>query len=385
MNNHNEILLSVVIPTKNRTATLIPLLESLKKWQYQSFEVIIQDNSDEKELSILQVIGNDNRFNYFYTSEVLSAIQNCDAAVAAAVGDYVCFLGDDDCIIEPIFDIIHYMNTNGIESASFNRALYFWPGFLLSSFKNKFEASLIVPSYSKKIETVCVEKELQNVFDIGAQAFLKLPRLYHGLVKRDILHSVRAKTGSFFPGSVPDMSNSIAITTIIKTHIYVNAPYIITGSSPKSMSAVGAQKKHHGEISKEQSLPSDALKTWHSKIPKFWSAPTIWADSAHSAVIRMEREDLLQYFNYPYFLIFTKVFLPNQYHSEINEYLKKYPTPLFKKISYNIAFFMQRLEKLLLNLRLLIFPNTGSKWLTNKYSNIKNTDDMAHLLVKLIK
>lgn len=45
--NNMGYLLSVVIPTKNRYETLIPLIRVLAKWDDADLEIVIEDNSDD--------------------------------------------------------------------------------------------------------------------------------------------------------------------------------------------------------------------------------------------------------------------------------------------------------------------------------------------------
>jgi hypothetical protein len=376
-------LLSIVVPTKNRYETLIPLVSSIKKWKADNFELIIQDNSDTQSDSLVNFIANDKRINYVHISKSLSAIENCDSAVKRAVGRYVCFLGDDDGIVESIMQIIPTLEEHNIESVSFKRGVYFWPKFQMNLYGEKFGATLFLPRFSGKYEKIDVLKELNMVLNIGSQEFRRLPRLYHGLVRRDVLERVLKTTGSFFPGSVPDMSNSIALSSIITNHIVIDTPFTITGSSPKSMSAKGAKKEHHGSIQGEKTLPADALQNWNEKIPKYWSAPTIWADSAHSSLRRMQHTELLNSFNYTYMYKFCDMHLPNQYKTETNRCRKLYSDKSsVREVIYGIQMIKNRGVSLLRNVLLLFFPKFNF-W-GSLHQNMQNIEDVNMLTDKLI-
>jgi cellulose synthase/poly-beta-1,6-N-acetylglucosamine synthase-like glycosyltransferase len=61
-----EVLLSIVVPTKNRPETLSVLIETVLSWDVSDIELVVEDNSDcNREL--LERIGvwvDDDRLRY---------------------------------------------------------------------------------------------------------------------------------------------------------------------------------------------------------------------------------------------------------------------------------------------------------------------------------
>ncbi len=87
-------LVSVVVPTANRSAMLAHCLESLTAQDYPSFEVVVVDNG-----SVASPVPPDPRIRYLrQPRRDANAARN--AGVQAARGDPVCFV-DDDVVAPP--------------------------------------------------------------------------------------------------------------------------------------------------------------------------------------------------------------------------------------------------------------------------------------------
>lgn len=91
----NIPLLSIVIATKNRQKYALSAVESILSIEDGRIEVIIQDNSDDENLStMLQQYKSDPRLVYRYTPPPFSSIDNFNAAVELSSGEYICLIGD---------------------------------------------------------------------------------------------------------------------------------------------------------------------------------------------------------------------------------------------------------------------------------------------------
>jgi glycosyltransferase involved in cell wall biosynthesis len=128
-------LFSILIATKNRIPFCISAIKLILNSTETDFELVVQDNSDTKELSnyIADNIS-DRRLIYNYTPPPFSSIDNFNAVLEAATGEFVCLIGDDDGINPDIFKMVRWANVNGLTAIvpSFN-SVYHWPdsGILL--------------------------------------------------------------------------------------------------------------------------------------------------------------------------------------------------------------------------------------------------------------
>lgn len=319
-------ILSIVIPTYNRYDTLIPVLNTFLQWESNDFEVIIQDNTEINNdiLQYLETIEVKQVFKYFHTSRRLSAIENCDLAVSHANGEYVCFIGDDDCVIPSIIKLCYWLRDNNYDSLCCNVPLYTWANMEHAvSINNAYNGKLILSNYTSKLEIVDPQFELLKLVKSGGQSLFKVPRLYQGIVSKQALDKLKDKVQTYFPGPVPDMSNAVALSSIITKHCYIDLPFIIAGHSKKSMSGKNSTRMHQGEITSEKSLGNDTADRWSKKIPFFWSAPTIWSEAALKALQALDLKYELSQFNYSFVYANCFVYCDAKYFKFIFESIKK--------------------------------------------------------------
>ena len=284
-----DTILSIVIPTRNRYSTLIPVVEGIQTWDSDEFEIVIQDNSDDNSLIEQSIINwsKDPRISYYYEINRLSAPENCDLGIKNARGEYICFIGDDDGLSQESLNLTKWMRKENIDSAHTVFSSYAWPDLKVKHYGFALSGYLNIPKFDYSIKLVSPFEELNSLLSNGALQITSLPRVYHGFVRKNCLEKLFDKTGTYFPGPVPDMSNAVGLVVCVERHIEISYPFIICGSSGHSMAGKGAQKQHHGEIKNEKSLPVDAEKNWSNVLPKYWSAQTIWAEGALKALDNM--------------------------------------------------------------------------------------------------
>jgi glycosyltransferase involved in cell wall biosynthesis len=98
---NNNILVSIIITTYNRSYHLIKILECLKKnyFNFKQFEIIICDSysKDSTEIKVSNFIANHNylRINYLKIHKNLNSVKR-NFGFSKACGKFVIFL-DDDC------------------------------------------------------------------------------------------------------------------------------------------------------------------------------------------------------------------------------------------------------------------------------------------------
>lgn len=291
-------LLSIAVPTKNRYEYLKWLIELFVSIATEEMELVIQDNSDSLS-DIREFIDkkNDKRIRYFFVPGYLSVVDNCDRAIENSRGEFISMIGDDDGFHRDIINCAKYMKAHSIDSIIGRRAYYNWPG--TSGVIFDYSAKLRLPKYSGKLKKIDSKKNLQKMLKTSNFEYLdKLPAVYNGIVSRACLEKIKQQTGSYFPGPSPDMANSVALSLIDINHYTYDFPFSIAGKCATSAGGRGAKHQHLSKIEDASHLPSNTSERWHSKIPKYWSAPTIYAQSAVDACKRMNHDDLANKFNF---------------------------------------------------------------------------------------
>lgn len=96
----NGILVSVVIPTHNRTIELYRAINSVCNQSYKNIEIIVvNDNFENKQLQkqiYLKLKDRDSRIIVINNKKQLGAALSRNAGIKKASGKYIAFLDDDD-------------------------------------------------------------------------------------------------------------------------------------------------------------------------------------------------------------------------------------------------------------------------------------------------
>ena len=304
-------LLSIIIPTKNRYSTLLPLLDYLVQLPGKDYEIVVQDNSDDNKKMLKYLEGITNaRIAYFHTTEDLSQTGNSDLAVQMTNGQYICFIGDDDGVMPYIVNLVAWMKNNNIEAIRGYKPFYIWPGLPVSILDPKMTTGILkFHKFNYKITKYDTKKGLNNLLKKGGTDISLLPCLYHGIVSRKVLDRVFKQTNSYFPGPSPDMANATALAMELKEFIYLDFPVVISGRSVNSIAGKGVLHNHVSKIENVQHLPKNTINNWEKKIPKYWTGETIWAESAIKCIKRYNAIELINEFNFNY--LYAKILVFN--------------------------------------------------------------------------
>jgi hypothetical protein len=277
-------LLSIIIPTKNRYNTLLPVLQALLNHiQGDDYEIVVQDNSTVDVKSGQQAIKNvgNDKVKYFFSEETLSVTDNTNLAISNSIGDYLTFIGDDDLVSPYILEVVQIMVEKEIECLISSRGNYYWPDVVMAKeYAYHYPASLFCPRQpSFDVEMKHCDEEMDKVLHDGGVNTLMLPTLYHGIVKRNVMDAGFERFGTYVPGASPDISLSTALCCVMSTYGYMNYPVTITGASKNSAAGMGARRAHVARIEEVPWLPKQLVSTWDSRIPRIWTGTTIYAQS----------------------------------------------------------------------------------------------------------
>src|SRR6185503_16067706 len=292
-------LLTVVIATKDRDKFCIEAIKSILNISADLIQIAIADNSKSEEIKVYVESNPSDYISYYYDNSEISAIENFNRAMDLAVGEYVCMIGDDDTVLPNILNIVHWARVNKIDSiCSTNTIAYYWPG----ASELGPTGMLDVPIFEPKIYGVDVEKELKKLIKSGIVNYLlyPLPKIYHGIVKRQLLLEIKARTGNYFGGLSPDIYSTITISCIVGNHFATTVPFSIAGACPKSSTVESIAGKHCGSLKDMPHLRNRGAYMWEEQIPEYYSVPTLWAESSLKAIKDLGKGDLHKQFNiYP--------------------------------------------------------------------------------------
>ena len=381
------VSLSIAIPTKDRYDTLFPVLRALLKYIVgMDYEIIVQDNTLINDIALEKIQEiNDEKINYYHSSDSLSVSENSDLAISHCTGKYLTFIGDDDLISPYILEIIKKVDTESLDCLIYEKGNYFWDFLKMDKeYAFHYPASL---SYSKElsveIKKLSVKKELQFTLDAGGDSNYHLPSLYHGIVKKEVMKKVKEKFGSFVPGSCPDIAISTALSCVVQEYGFMCYPVTIAGASNKSAAGMGVRNAHIARIEDVPWLPKDIINKWNPKIPRIWTGMTIYAQNIHEVFMQAGINTEINY-NRLYSNMYIKepqtkkIVLPFIISFQKNLFAKGLSilTNSVKAISFNLLY---SLPSCAINARYFLKGDFKRKV---QHKNVKTVDDcMLHLTI----
>lgn len=371
-----EPLLSVAIPTFNRSVYMIKCIRSILEIE-GSIELVISDSSSDLLLKNLlendfNYYLNDSRLKYLFTDETLDMTSNLNRAIEHCTGHYIIFLGDDDTLVPEILRYLEIFKKMNYKLIAPDVVVnYAWPDFSTKYFKHGHKSNLYIDynkPFIKKVNTSLAYKEaLMNCF----QGTDGLPKLYHGFVSRELLLSIKNKTNNFLHGSTPDMSAAIGLCFVSDYFIKCNFPLTIPGASGMSNTGRAANNKHVGKLEEESQTSKISQKSWIIGIPRFFSVEIVWAQAGIETASKFDDLVLL---NFP-FVKFISICIVNHldhFSSSLNALKglvhKNHKYKFYQTVAFVIIFSFKKLVRFI---KRIMNPTA-----TNGREHLKNINDI---------
>lgn len=287
-------IVSIVVPTRNRAGCALHCIAGALS-ATQRAEVVVADSSDDDALlRALQARGLDlSRVTYQRTPGDWNVVQNFESALAHCRGDYVLYLGDDDLIgphLEVVCDWAARERIDAVVAYGDRFGLaYYWPGVTSRWFGDGYAARVFVWSASNRAERIDTRRELARVEHMLGRGLGRLPRLYHGLVSRELLQAVRARHGHVFGGVSPDIYSAVLIAEQAQRAVFIDHPFCLPGASPKSEAGSGAARTNQQRFEDSPYLQRFAGLVWDDAIPRHFATYTVWGFSMQAALAQCSR------------------------------------------------------------------------------------------------
>lgn len=278
----DKYLVSVVVPTHNRSKYAVPCIMSILNIDSEIIQVVVHDTSnDDGELQKWAEAQVDHRLKYVHWAGSLSMTENYERALVLAEGVYICVIGDDDSVSEKILDIALYAKLNAMDLVTpKSNVAYYWPDFMSGFYGAAHAGRIYIKNFDGHIEKRDLHEGLDRTLHMACQGTAYLPKLYHGLVKKSVLDVLRHKNGKIFFGVSPDISSAIALSLEGGTYYLVDYPFTLPGSAGGSNSGRSAQGKHKGNLASDPHIKPFKNLVWPLAIPKFFSVETVWSQAA---------------------------------------------------------------------------------------------------------
>jgi hypothetical protein len=289
-------LLSIVIPTHNRAAYCeIAVRKTLL--ECPEAEVLVSDTSMDSGLRTrLSDLIEAGRIIYLRPEGVLSVVAHFEFALQHATGDYLMFIGDDDCVGPGLMEVTRWAARNGVDAVhSYAERLlivYYWPGVQSKFYGSGYSARMFVSRFTGRAQQIDAEAALKRVTERVGRGLGNLPRIYHGLVARELVDRVVAKHGALFGGVSPDIYSGALIATEAQNAWHVDYPFVIPGGSPPSTAGTGAARTDKPDLWSNAHIKPFTDLRWDPLIPEFYAPYIVWAYSLARALEKIGKPGL---------------------------------------------------------------------------------------------
>lgn len=279
-------LLSIVIPTHERARYALPTLRGLLETLPSEVEFVVTDTSEADDISrSLQTLPGANRVRVVRPGPGLSVVDNFNAGMAHARGDYVLFLGDDDFVMPAIVPLLLEARQRGVDAIKFSfPALFHWPDFMHKRRGAVYAGTLHIGDFSGAIREHDPLAALRQAARNLGGGVGDMPRAYAGVVSRQLLAQIQARYGAVFGGVSPDIYSATLIAIESRRCVYIDFPVIVPGSSGASTAGQSAQGRHVGRLRDNAHIAPFRRLVWNPLVPEFYSVPTVWSYSLLAAL-----------------------------------------------------------------------------------------------------
>jgi glycosyltransferase involved in cell wall biosynthesis len=277
---------SIVIPTRNRSDTLLHALRTCLAQSFTDYEIIVSDNcSSDSTREVVENIAS-SQIRYIHSDVLLAMSDSWEFAVSHATGEYIIVIGDDDgLLLHALRDIDSLIGDLKAKAIRWERVYYNWPDIPAQPVANQIAIPLKWDC--KFIESSSFVTDVAN----SRAGYTFLPMLYNSAIHRDLIEEVRQKAGRVFLGRSPDVASGFAFAYLVQRYPSIGRPMSINGGSGKS-NGVAAKIQDSWIRMEFQTLNEQSELKCHPFVPDLLTLSAAYADSFLQANAKLFSRDL---------------------------------------------------------------------------------------------
>ena len=226
---------SVLLPTRNRLKYLRYAVETVRRQDYEDWEIVISDNCSEDDIAGYARSLDDDRIVYVRTERFVPVTDNWNNALRHSGGDYVVMLGDDDGLLPNYFSGLLQRFADFPDPDFVYGSAYFfaYPGVMPDTPQGylRRDHSLMFP------ETAPFWLDGQRARSI-TRGYLdfRMPvasNMQFSLVSRQMVETM-SRGGPFFQSPYPDFFATPALFLKAARILIIPEPLVVIGITAKS-------------------------------------------------------------------------------------------------------------------------------------------------------
>ncbi len=283
---------SVVIPTRNRAETLPFAVRTCLAQNRDDVEILVADNCSRPSAQETLAAPEFKAVRVLPAERPLAMTENWERAVAAAQGEWIVVLGDDDGLLPDALNHAEELAKRySSRAVRWNAAYYTWPNFPYEEQANYLRVPL-----GRTSRVVPFAEVVAGVLDFRA-CYTQLPMLYNSAVRRDVLDELMRRSGRVFGSRSPDVYSGFAVGHVVKSFVTCDYPLSIAGSSGKSNGVANCFIGDSSTIKNDfDQLNGQAKLLCHPQCPE----PPVWPFAPVMDSYLFARDALFADAPYPY-------------------------------------------------------------------------------------
>ena len=224
-------LLSILIPTRNRSYYLRNAIQSALNIKNTDIEILVSENYGSDDALALARSFSDERLKVFQPDHPLPMHENYEFLLSKSSGNWVTFIGDDDGIMPHAVDYLLSVQERfpEIEAICSERAYFFWP----SAYGKDAESSCIFTLTNR--ERIKDSKNGLKKCLKGNINYFTLPQIYSGgFQRRSLINRIKYhQSGIYFRSVIPDAYSAAVSLLFTYRYLETGVPLTWVGTSPR--------------------------------------------------------------------------------------------------------------------------------------------------------
>ena len=281
-------ILSLIIPTHERfqyaRETVCVILGMI-----DDIEVIVSDTSVVDSWTDAGIEDARGRLKVVRPGTGISVVDNFNAAVTQATGDFICFIGDDDLVTPSIIEIARWASVNGVDAVRVSfPILFYWADYHHRTQPEAYAGTIWASNYTGAVTELDPDAALDTASAQLGRGVFNMPRAYCGIVSRALIARFVQRHCLLFGGVSPDIYSAALLASEASRAVEIDFPAVVPGASGASTAGQSAAGRHVGSLRDNDHIRPFRDLVWHPFVPEFYSVPTVWS---YSLVRALERID----------------------------------------------------------------------------------------------
>lgn len=253
---------SIVITT-TRPRLLSMAVHSALAQDYEDFELVISDNSDEGCRGLVERFG-DSRIKYVRPAEYMNVVSHWNFAFSYATGDWQTLLCDDHVFVPRLLSTLRRKIDNypGVDTFFWKVSTFFDGEWHVEKERFRF----LLPEFTGQTKVLDTKQMIEEAFASGTglagQVKAKVPLIPRAIYSREIIEKIRGRFGgSLFEPICPMTSAALAALALSPETIQIDLPMNVQGTPNDSAAAHVADSSTYIRMNQSSRFRHSPLKS----------------------------------------------------------------------------------------------------------------------------